>query len=103
MSVSTDGIITVKLASELTQQKVGQIQLHQFINPQGLNLLGGSLFVQSESSGPAMVSKPGEHGAGQILQGFLEGSNVDPVKERLRMRFLQNWRATIMSVIDQSR
>jgi len=25
--------------------------------------------------------KPGENGGGQILQGFLEASNVDPVKE----------------------
>ena len=53
---------------------VGQLEIFQFVNPQGLNQLGGSIYTQTESSGPALQSKPGENGAGQILQGFLESS-----------------------------
>jgi flagellar basal-body rod protein FlgG len=71
----------VIVAGKNTKQKVGQLQLFQFVNPQGLNLLGGSIYTQTEASGPALESKPGENGAGQVLQGFLESSNVDPVKE----------------------
>ena len=46
-----------------------------------LRLLGGSIYVATEASGPPIDSKPGEDGAGVILQGYLESSNVDPVKE----------------------
>lgn len=81
VSISTDGKVTVTVAGSLTPATVGQLQVYQFINPQGLNLLGGSIYTQTESSGPALQSKPGEQGAGQVLQGFLEASNVDPVKE----------------------
>ena len=34
-----------------------------------------------EQVGPAVVSVPGQNGTGQTLSGFLESSNVDPVKE----------------------
>jgi flagellar basal-body rod protein FlgG len=37
--------------------------------------------VATEASGPPTDSKPGEDGAGVMLQGYLESSNVDPVKE----------------------
>lgn len=103
VSISTDGKVAVTVAGSLTQLQVGQLELYQFINPQGLNLLGGSIYTETQASGPPTQCKPGENGAGQVLQGFLEGSNVDPMKERLRMRFLQNWRATIVSVINESK
>jgi flagellar basal-body rod protein FlgG len=46
-----------------------------------LNLLGGSLYQATEASGPSQENLPGENGAGQIQQGALETSNVDPTKE----------------------
>jgi flagellar basal-body rod protein FlgG len=103
VSISIDGKVTVMKAGMVAATSVGQIELHQFINPQGLKLLGGSLYLETEASGHPTASKPGEDGAGQALQGFLEGSNVDPMKERLRMRFLQNWRATILNVINETK
>ena len=57
------------------------MQLFQFVNPQGLNLLGGSIYTETDASGPPIQSKPGDNGSGQLLQGSLEESNVDPVKE----------------------
>ena len=41
----------------------------------------GSIYTTTDASGPPIVSKPGQDGAGTILGGFLEASNVDPVKE----------------------
>jgi flagellar basal-body rod protein FlgG len=81
VSISSDGNVEVIQAGKNTKVQVGQIQISQFVNPQGLNMLGGSIYTRNESSGPALQSKPGENGAGQVLQGFLEASNVDPVKE----------------------
>lgn len=81
VTISQDGIVEVTVAGQTAKRKVGELQLFQFVNPQGLHLLGGSLYQQTEASGAPLQSKPGENGAGQVLQGFLESSNVDPVKE----------------------
>jgi flagellar basal-body rod protein FlgG len=81
ISISTDGTINVIKAGSVSKTSVGQLQLTQFVNPQGLQLLGGSIYVETDSSGPPVTTNPGVGGAGTILQGFLEGSNVDPVKE----------------------
>src|SRR2546428_283516 len=53
----------------------------KFINPQGLSNLGGSIYTETDASGKPFETNPGENGAGTIQQGYLEGSNVDPVKE----------------------
>src|SRR5205814_2482766 len=81
ISIATDGTVNIIKASSTTKQKAGQLTLSQFVNPQGLNLLGGSIYTETDASGPAVETKPGQGGTGTILQGFLEGSNVDPVKE----------------------
>lgn len=81
VSIATDGTINVLKSGATAKQKVGQLQLTQFVNPQGLSLLGGGIYTETDSSGKPVDGKPGENGAGTILQNFLEGSNVDPVKE----------------------
>ena len=81
ISISQDGVVQVLAAGNTTKQTVGQLELYQFVNPQGLNLLGGSLYQETEASGQPTQSRPGENGTGKIFQNFLEGSNVDPVKE----------------------
>jgi flagellar basal-body rod protein FlgG len=81
IKISEDGTITILRAGQTTPTQVGQLRVFQFVNPQGLKQLGGSLFRESDASGPPLESGPGEDGAGEIQQNFLEGSNVDPVKE----------------------
>jgi flagellar basal-body rod protein FlgG len=81
ITISTDGFITgIKPGSNAASQ-IGQLKLSQFVNPQGLKLLGGSLYQETPSSGPPIISNPGDQGSGQVLQNFLEASNVDPVNE----------------------
>ncbi len=81
MNISQDGVVTVLISGQVQKQQVGQINLFQFVNANGLNLLGGSLYQETESSGPAVEARPQENGSGSLMQSFLEGSNVDPVKE----------------------
>jgi flagellar basal-body rod protein FlgG len=81
INIATDGTVSAIKPGSTTLGKVGQLQLTQFVNPQGLQLLGGSIYIETDSSGKPVTSNPGEQGSGTILQGFLEGSNVDPVKE----------------------
>ena len=81
ISISQDGKVEATVANQSKKVAIGQLQISQFVNPQGLNIAGGSIYTQTDSSGPPLESKPGENGAGTVLQGFLESSNVDPVKE----------------------
>lgn len=81
ISISQDGNISVIRAGQQEPTDVGQLQLTTFVNPQGLKLLGGSLYQETNASGDPITGDPGENGTGTILQGFLEASNVDPVKE----------------------
>lgn len=81
VDVTADGQVYATVPGQPEPQNVGQIQLSTFINPNGLRPLGGNVYVESEASGPPIEGVPGEEGIGTIVQGFLEGSNVDPVKE----------------------
>ena len=45
--------------------------------------MGRNLFVETPASGQATLVNPGEEGAGRILQGFVETSNVAVVAEMI--------------------
>ena len=79
--ISQDGVVAVRLQGEPEMTEVGQLELARFPNPGGLNPLGGNLFEQTEASGEPTIGSPGQEGMGMIRQGFVEGSNVDVVKE----------------------
>ena len=81
INISQDGTIQVRQTGNANARTIGQLQLAQFVNPQGLQLLGGGIYQQTDASGPPILSQPGQQGAGLIMQGFLEQSNVDPVTE----------------------
>jgi flagellar basal-body rod protein FlgG len=81
ISITQDGQIYVLRAGETEKERVGEFEVSTFINPQGLRLLGGSLYQETEASGPPITGRAGENGTGQIRQSYLESSNVDPVKE----------------------
>lgn len=81
INIAQDGTVSVLRSGQTTKTTVGQLRITQFINPQGLKLLGGSIYTESEASGPPTETAPGDGGGGKVLQGFLEASNVDPVKE----------------------
>jgi flagellar basal-body rod protein FlgG len=84
-SISTDGIVEVTTPGDAAGTQIGQLQLADFVNPQGLVAMGQNLFQESASSGAPLVSNPGESGTGQLLQGSLEGSNVNSVQELVDM------------------
>ena len=64
---------------------VGQIQLANFINVEGLQPTGNNLLVESASSGTAQTGQPGVNGLGALQQGYTESSNVDVVEEMVNM------------------
>ena len=64
-----------------TLSQAGQITIANFPNEAGLQALGGNLYQETTSSGNPQVAAPGTPGYATIQQGYLEGSNVDPVQE----------------------
>jgi flagellar basal-body rod protein FlgG len=83
ISVAADGTVSVNLPGQTNVQQVGRIQLAVFSNPAGLNGIGRNLFLQTAASGDPVTGSPGENGIGTLLQGFIEHSNVNVVKEMI--------------------
>ena len=83
ITISETGVVSVTLANDPSQIEVGQIQLATFPNSSGLSPVGRNLFVETPASGQAVQSNPAEEGAGRVVQGFLESSNVAVVSEMI--------------------
>jgi flagellar basal-body rod protein FlgG len=77
VSIRTDGTVSAKIPGQTDPQQIGEIELATFVNPAGLRKTGQNLFEETTASGAPQLQLAGEGGAGQIRQGFLEGSNVD--------------------------
>jgi flagellar basal-body rod protein FlgG len=79
--VNSSGQVYAVVGATGTQQLLGQLTIANFPNETGLDPLGGNLFRQTSASGDAIIGSPGDPGYATIQQGYLENSNVDPVKE----------------------
>lgn len=85
IAISIDGRVTGTTANEAEPQELGIIQVANFINPQGLESVGGNLYLETASSGAPQVGDPGADGRGKVRQGFLEASNVNVTEELINM------------------
>ncbi len=85
IAISADGIVTATQPGQRQPTQVGQLQLVNFPNPNGLNGLGHNLYEATASSGEPATGAPGADGRGTFLQGALEGSNVEVVAEMIAL------------------
>ena len=85
INIGTDGSVSVTLPDVVQPQQVGTLQLARFTNPAGLQGAGHNLFLPTQASGDATPGTPGQEGFGTILQGFVEGSNVNVVEEMVNL------------------
>ncbi len=85
MTIGNDGTITVTMAGEGQAQEIGALTLTDFVNPSGLQAKGENLYQETTASGPAQNGTPGLNGLGSVVQGSLEGSNVNVVEELVSM------------------
>ncbi|WP_323767726.1 flagellar basal-body rod protein FlgG [Antarctobacter sp.] len=81
ISINADGEVYAYFQNDPEGQLLGQFTLSGFTNPKGLEAIGSNLFVETEASGPALQTTPGQDGLGTVRQGYLEDSSVDAVKE----------------------
>lgn len=82
ITITQTGDVSVRSANGT---ETFRIQLVRFNNPSGLQSMGGNLFTETAASGAPEVGNPAEAGFGRVLQGYLEGSNVNVVDEMVNM------------------
>jgi flagellar basal-body rod protein FlgG len=85
ITVARDGTVSATVPGATAPTQVGTLQLTTFVNPAGLESKGENLYVETASSGNPTTNTPGTNGAGVLLQGFVETSNVNVVEEMVNM------------------
>ncbi len=83
-NIGNDGIILGRYTNGQSQ-KLGQVALSNFVNPQGLSPLGDSMWAESATSGIPLTGSPGSASLGAIQSGAKEDSNVDLTAELVNM------------------
>jgi flagellar basal-body rod protein FlgG len=83
--VSRTGTVSVLTTSTADPVELGRLELARFSNAPGLLALGENLFGETAASGPPLQGFPQDDGMGRLLQGHLEGSNVEIVQEMVDM------------------
>lgn len=85
--VNQDGSVMVMQNNEWTQ--VGTVEITTFDNPNGLQIYGNNLFLETELSGTALTGAANSEGYGKIVGNALESSNVNVANEITQMITLQ--------------
>lgn len=85
VTIGTDGTVSATLPGSSQAQVIGQLQLANFVNPQGLQPMSDGLFAQTNASGAPQVGQPQNNGLGSLRQGYLEQSNVNIVDSMVNL------------------
>jgi len=85
VSIGADGTVNATIPGSATPTTLGVLQTADFVNAPGLQPVGENLYIETVSSGAPQTGNPGTNGMGTILQGSLEGSNVNAVEELVDM------------------
>lgn len=83
VSVNGVGLISVK-REDGTTEEIGNLSVSTFVNPAGLESVGRNLYSPTSASGEAFDTENDGTG-GEILQGYLEYSNVQVVEEMVKL------------------
>jgi flagellar basal-body rod protein FlgG len=81
VTINPDGEVFAFFDNVVEPELLGVIPVVVFPNDQGLEPLGGNLYRETPASGAPAPGPAQEESRGRILQGFLEESTVDPVRE----------------------
>ncbi len=83
--ISLDGVVSVRTAGDVAPVEIGRIELVRFMNPAGLESIGGNIYLPTAASGEPITGTPGTENFGTLRQGFLEMSNVQVVEEMVNL------------------
>ncbi len=102
ITIDSSGVVTASYSNGV-QNKVANLSLAKFANPQGLELQGNNLYLANSDSGTPRVGLPGTE-LGKIFTNSLEQSNVDTGQEFVTMITVQRAfqaNSKIITTVDQ--
>ena len=102
-TIDSTGTIVGGFTNGITQV-LGQIELADFNNPEGLNRVGDNAYSTTANSGAAVLGFAGEGSVSTIASGALEMSNVDLAQEFTNMIIAQRGfqaNSRVISTTDQ--
>jgi len=85
ITIGRDGTVSVTVSGSTAVTQVGTLQVATFVNPTGLESRGENLYVETTASGTPNTNTPGTNGAGLLVQGYIETSNVNVAEELVNM------------------
>lgn len=85
VTIGNDGTVSAVIEGQTEPVELGMIETARFVNPAGLQAVGGNLLLETAASGAPQVGAAGLEGRGTIRQGALEQSNVNTVEELVNM------------------
>lgn len=85
VTISEQGVVSARVPGDASLQEIGSIEVAKFVNPSGLENKGSNVYLETSASGAPIVSEPGVDGAGTVMQGYLEASNVNVAEEMIDM------------------
>ncbi|NBO77656.1 MAG: flagellar hook-basal body complex protein, partial [Betaproteobacteria bacterium] len=85
VTIGADGTVSITAFGGGGTRNIGQVQIARFFNSAGLQPIGQNLLKETTASGAPQVQRPGLAGAGSLMQGALEASNVNVVEEMVNM------------------
>lgn len=98
LDIDQGGILFARFSNGQSQV-LGQLALADFPNPQGLQPVGDSQWVESFTSGQPNVGTPGTTALGLLQSGALEESNVDLSEELVNLIIAQrNYQANAKTI-----
>lgn len=85
VTIGEDGTVTAQLPGSSVGTQIGAVTISDFMNPAGLQAIGGNLFNETAASGAPIQGTPSIGGLGNLIQGSVETSNVNIVEELVSM------------------
>ena len=82
--IHDDGAVWISKGSKVPWERLGQIKLATFAQPEGLLQVDENLYRETEASGPATINVPGLDGTGVLKYQWLEV--LTPVKRDVATR-----------------
>ncbi len=98
LTIGRDGRVLATLDGQAAPAEIGRIDLVTVRDTSSLAILGDG-FYRAETPGDLSASQPGVEGAGQLVQGSLEASNVELTNEMVSLMLTQRAYAANSQVI----
>ena len=102
LTIDGKGVISTSYSNGQTLKTGGMLALGDFRNLQGLAPVGGGEYLETFTSGPVVLGKPGVGKFGETRSGSVEESNVDITAELVNMMTAQrNYQANAQTIKTQ--